>query len=91
MCFSLWFVYMYGLNCCTAPLWFAVCTRPDGEPTFNLVFVVLGPVQVHGRRVSIQRVDGVGVGQQLGQKRLKDVGEICWNSRTTTSHCTATL
>ncbi|KAF3859187.1 hypothetical protein F7725_021586, partial [Dissostichus mawsoni] len=30
------------------------------------------PVEVHGSCVSVQRVDGVGVGQQLRQERLKD-------------------
>lgn len=36
--------------------------------TFDLLFVVLWPVQVHGGSVSVERVDGVGVGQQLGQE-----------------------
>lgn len=44
--------------------------------TFDLVFVFLWLVQVHGGRVSIQGVDGVGVGKQLRQERLKDVGEV---------------
>lgn len=45
--------------------------------TFDFLFVVLWPVQVHGCGVPVQRVDGVRVGQQLWQKRLEDVGEIC--------------
>ena len=65
--------------------------KSDEELTFDLVFVVLGPVQVHGSCVTVERVNGVGVGQQLGQKRLKDVGEVCWNSRTITLHCVPTL
>lgn len=44
--------------------------------TFNLVFIILWPVEVHGRCVAIQRVDGVGVGEQLREERLKDVGEV---------------
>ena len=56
--------------------------KPEEGLTFDLVFVVLRPVQVHGSCVSIQGVDGVGVRQQLGQERLKDVGEVCWNSIT---------
>ena len=64
--------------------------KSDEELTFDLVFVVLGPVQVHGGCVSVQRVNGVGVGKQLGQKRLEDVGEVCWNSMTVTLHCMRT-
>lgn len=45
--------------------------------TFYLVFIFLWLVQVHGGRVSIQGVNGVGVGKQLRQERLKDVGEVC--------------
>lgn len=44
--------------------------------TFYLVFIFLWLVQVHGGRVSIQGVNGVGVGKQLRQERLKDVGEV---------------
>lgn len=44
--------------------------------TFYLVFIFLWLVQVHGGCVSIQGVDGVGVGEQLRQERLKDVGEV---------------
>lgn len=44
--------------------------------TFNLVFIFLRLVQVHGGCVSVQGVDGVGVGEQLRQERLKDVGEV---------------
>lgn len=44
--------------------------------TFNLLLVLLRPVKVHGGCVSVQGVDGVGVRQQLGQERLKDVGQI---------------
>lgn len=46
--------------------------------TFDLVFILLWPVQVHGGCVSVQRVDRVGVGEQLRQERLKDVGEVWW-------------
>lgn len=48
--------------------------------TFDLVFVVLWPVEVHGGGVPIQRIDGVGVGEQLREERLKDVGEV-WMRR----------
>lgn len=44
--------------------------------TFDLVFIILWPVQVHGSCVPVQRVDWVGVGQQLREERLKDVGEV---------------
>lgn len=44
--------------------------------TFDLVFIILRSVQVHGRRVPVQRVDGVGVGEQLREERLEDVGEV---------------
>lgn len=46
------------------------------DATFDLVFIVLRPVQVHGCCVPVQRVDGVGVGEQLREERLKDVGEV---------------
>ena len=46
------------------------------QGTFDFLLVLLGPVQVHGGGVPVQRVDGVGVGQQLGQERLKDVGQV---------------
>lgn len=38
-------------------------------------------MEVHGGCVSVQRVDGVGVCQQLRQERLKDIGEICGSGR----------
>lgn len=44
--------------------------------TFDLVFIILRSVQVHGRCVPVQRVDGVGVGEQLREERLEDVGEV---------------
>lgn len=44
--------------------------------TFDLVFIILRSVQVHGRRVPVERVDGVGVGEQLREERLEDVGEV---------------
>lgn len=40
------------------------------------MFIVLWPVQVHGGGVPVQRVDGVGVGEQLREEGLKDVGEV---------------
>lgn len=44
--------------------------------TFDLVFIVLRSVQVHGSCISVQRIDGVGVGEQLRKEWLKDVGEV---------------
>lgn len=44
--------------------------------TFDLVFIIFWLVEVQGCCVSVQRIDGVRVGQQLRQERLKDVGEI---------------
>lgn len=35
-------------------------------------------MQVHGGRIPVQRIDGVGVGEQLREERLKDVGEVWW-------------
>lgn len=52
--------------------------------TFNLLLVLLWPVKVHGGCVSVQGVDWVGVSQQLGQKRLKDVGQI-WGRKVSKS------
>ena len=49
--------------------------------TFDLVFIILRPVQVHGGCVPVQRIDGVGVGEQLREERLKDVGEVWWGWR----------
>lgn len=51
--------------------------------TFDLVFIVLWPVQVHGSGIPVQRIDGVGVGKQLREERLKDVGEVwrTWRER----------
>lgn len=48
----------------------------ENHITFNLVFIILWPVEVHGCCVAIQRVDRVGVGEQLREERLKDVGEV---------------
>lgn len=45
------------------------------------MFVVLRPVQVHGGGVPVQRVNGVWVGEQLREERLKDVGEVWFNMR----------
>lgn len=50
--------------------------------TFNLLLVLLWSVKVHGGCVSVQGVDWVGVSQQLGQERLKDVGQI-WGRKGT--------
>ena len=34
------------------------------------------PVKVHGRRVPVERVRGVGVGEELREEALEDVGEV---------------
>ena len=52
--------------------WDAVKVKVEATLTQNLS----PPVEVHGRRIPIERVCGVGVGQQLWQERLEDVGEI---------------
>ena len=49
--------------------------------TLNFLFVLLGFVEVESGCIPIERVDGVGVGEQLWQERLKDVGQICNKSR----------
>lgn len=43
---------------------------------FDLLFVVVGPVQVHGRRVPVERIDRVRVRQQLRQERLEDIRQV---------------
>lgn len=47
-----------------------------GRQTFDFLLVLLRPMEVHGCCVAVQGVDGVWVSKQLGQKRLKDVGQI---------------
>lgn len=56
-----------------------ICVSSDW--TFDFLLVLLWPVKVHGGCISIQRVDGVWVSQQLWQERLKDVGQIWEESR----------
>lgn len=46
--------------------------------TFDLVFIILWSVQVHGGCVPVQRIYRVGVGKQLRQEWLKDIGEVWW-------------
>lgn len=48
--------------------------------TFDFLLVLFWPVKIHGSCISIQRVNGVGISQQLRQERLKNVGQI-WGSR----------
>lgn len=52
-----------------------LCLR-GWRATVDFVFVVVWPMQVHGCSIPVQRVDGVGVGKQLREERLKDVGEV---------------
>lgn len=54
---------------------FTTCTQ---FATFDLVFIILWSVQVHGGCVPVERIDGVRVGKQLREERLKDVGEVWW-------------
>lgn len=51
--------------------------------TFDLMFIILRSVKVHGGCVPVQRIDGVGVGEQLREERLEDVGEVwrMWRER----------
>lgn len=63
---------------CYSAVWTFVFSIMCAHTTFDFVFIILWPVQVHGGCIPIQRIDGVGVGEQLREERLKDVGEVWW-------------
>lgn len=56
--------------------WWRIWSILLSHDTFDLVFKVLRSVKIHGGGVPVQRVDGVGVGEQLRQEGLKNVGEV---------------
>lgn len=43
---------------------------------FNFLLVLFWSVEVHGCSVTIERIYGVRIGQQLGQEGLKYIGKI---------------
>lgn len=53
--------------------------------TFDFLLVLLWPMKVHSSCISVQGINGVWVGQQLGQERLKDVGQI-WKTKNKRKH-----
>ena len=46
------------------------------QRTLHLAFVVIRFVQIHGGSVSVQRIDGVWIGEQLRKKRFENVGQV---------------
>ena len=53
--------------------------RPQGTPiclTFNFLLVFFWSMEVHSCSITIERIYGVGIGQQLGQEGLKYIGKI---------------
>lgn len=46
------------------------------ELSSSSFYSISPPVKVHGGRVPVERVRGVGVGEQLRQEGLEDVGQV---------------
>jgi hypothetical protein len=64
---------LYQTNKQTDSIW---PTKSKCHLTFNFLLVLFWSVEVHGCSVTIERIYGVRIGQQLGQEGLKYIGKI---------------